>query len=112
MSDSSDEEIENYQADVVLSDDEQEVRPSDEDDDDDSEDFDQDARFDRFKIELKKDEMASDIEDDDEPNYLPNSQAWGREKKQFYDTDFVDKDFRSLCSLTCNHCFHSPCSLL
>lgn len=93
-----------------LSDREDEILPSDEsenedfyedDDEDDDEENDENdigtdgGKFDRFKIETRKDEMASDIEDDNEEDYLPDRQAWGKNKRQFYDTDFVDKDFRS-----------------
>lgn len=79
---------------------EEDYEEGEEDDDDDDDDDDDGmgldgGKFDRFKIETQKDEMASDIEDDNEEDYLTDSQAWGKNKRQFYDTDFVDKDFRS-----------------
>lgn len=54
-------------------------------------------KYSRFKIEKQKDDMASDIEDEDdeEGGYLPDSQAWGQDKSLYYNTDFVDKDYRS-----------------
>lgn len=92
MSDSSDEDVGELQDQQEYSEDE--VLPSDySDSDDDS--LEEDPRFKRFQIELKKDEMASDIESENEEDYLPDSQAWGSNKQLFYNTDYVDKDFRS-----------------
>ncbi|CAG2179514.1 unnamed protein product, partial [Oppiella nova] len=67
-----------------------EVMPLDEssDSDDDSGDG-----LNRFGIELKKDGMASDLEDDSD-DQTEQSSAWGNQKKVFYNTDYVDKDFR------------------
>lgn len=115
MSDSSDDDDvgELYEDDSFASDDgEEEVLASTDDDDSDEagEDDDDEAlekgglqaksdKFSRFKIERKKDDMASDIEDDGEDGEdehgMPSSQAWGANKQLFYDTDFVDKDYRS-----------------
>ncbi|KAH9506196.1 Something about silencing protein 10 [Dermatophagoides farinae] len=102
MSDSSDDDRQvdyGHQDDDLLSDDgEDEILASedDEEDDDDDDDYDDD-RFSRFKIEMKKDEMASDLEDDDDDDDdgLPNVKAWGKEKKSYYHTDYIDKDYRS-----------------
>lgn len=91
MSDSSDDAASDL-SDDFSDNEEMEVLPSEEESDDDMEHF---NNLDRFQIELKKDEMASDIEDDIEEDYLPNSQAWGGDKRNFYHTDYVDKDFRS-----------------
>ena len=98
MADSSDEnDVESFDNESLITDDEEELMPSDEgEDDSDDQDELPDDKFSRFRIEHKKDEMASDIEDDNEEEYLPNSQAWGKNKKLFYDTDFVDKDFRGM----------------
>ncbi|XP_059478349.1 something about silencing protein 10 [Neocloeon triangulifer] len=41
--------------------------------------------------EMDSDEQAGESDDD-----LPNLQAWGKKKKSYYNTDFVDKDFGSL----------------
>lgn len=38
-------------------------------------------------------DMDSDIEDKSKDDGLPDSKAWGSEKKQYYDTDYVDKDY-------------------
>ncbi|CAG2115041.1 unnamed protein product [Medioppia subpectinata] len=65
----------------------EEVMPFDESSDSDPE-------MDRFGIELKKDEMASDLEDSDDETVDTTATAWGKEKKVFYNTDYVDKDFR------------------
>ncbi|KAI2798245.1 Something about silencing protein 10 [Blomia tropicalis] len=98
MADSSDEDVVDYKNDYIVSDDEEDIMPSEPDsseDDDDDEDFYND-KFSRFKIELKKDEMASDLEDGDEnEDNLPSSLAWGKDKKLFYNTDFIDRDYRS-----------------
>ncbi|KAH9392611.1 PREDICTED: something about silencing protein 10-like [Rhagoletis zephyria] len=108
MSDSSDEDVDLYENDSFDDDGdddgEEEVLASSDDDDDDDDDENGEEveglqaktdKFSRFKIERKKDDMASDIEEDDEDDGLPSSQAWGANKQIFYDTDFVDKDYRS-----------------
>ena len=114
MSDSSDEDVDLYENDSFDDDGdddgEEEVLASSDDDDDDDDDENGEEveglqaktdKFSRFKIERKKDDMASDIEEDDEDDGLPSSQAWGANKQIFYDTDFVDKDYRSKLW---NHC--------
>ena len=68
-------------------------------DDDDEEDV--DLFQDKYSISLQKDDMASDIEDDEEEDadggeggeekYLPDSKAWGSEKSAYYSTDYVDR---------------------
>lgn len=113
MDQSSDEEYLSYDDDVdneILSD-ENEILPSDDGDDDSVGDddgiFDNDHRFRRFKIELKKSEMASDIEESDgdddynaHGNFLAHEKSWGKNKKIYYNTDFVDKGLRSKASQT------------
>lgn len=69
------------------------------DDDSDGDDGDQRGLFqDKYSISLKKDEMASDIEDeddgddqDDEDKNLPDAKEWGTEKSAYYSTDYVDR---------------------
>lgn len=39
----------------------------------------------------KKEDMASDLEDEDDD--LPNVKAWGKRKSSYYNTDYVDKDY-------------------
>lgn len=92
MSDSSEEEEQiNYDENFSSDDSEEEILASEDEDDDEY-----DERFNRFKIELQKDEMASDLEDEDkDDDALPNAQAWGKNKKAYYHTDYIDKDFRS-----------------
>lgn len=95
MADSSeDEEQINYDQNFDSDDSEEEILASEDEDDDEY-----DENFNRFKIELQKDEMASDLEDDnnddDDNDALPNAQAWGKNKKAYYHTDYIDKDFRS-----------------
>ncbi|CAB3360712.1 Hypothetical predicted protein [Cloeon dipterum] len=41
--------------------------------------------------DMESDDVLDDSEDD-----LPNLQNWGKKKKAYYDTDFVDKDFGTL----------------
>ena len=108
-SDDDDDQVNDYQQqnndDDLLSDDnEEEILASEDDDDSDEEDDDDDDeyddRFSRFQIERKKDEMASDLEDDDDDDDndndgLPDVKAWGRDKKSYYHTDYIDKDYRS-----------------
>lgn len=43
---------------------------------------------------LQKDEMASDIEDDEDG--LPDVKAWGKKKSTYYHTDFVDEDYAGI----------------
>lgn len=38
-------------------------------------------------------DMDSDIEGKERDDGLPDSRAWGSDKKQYYDTDYVDKDY-------------------
>ncbi|VEN34309.1 unnamed protein product [Callosobruchus maculatus] len=40
----------------------------------------------------KSDLAASDIEDQDDDN-LPDRRAWGKDKRQYYQTDYVDADY-------------------
>lgn len=106
MSDSSDDDVEVYEDDSFASDDGEEEVLASTDDESSDEGEEDDAlesglqakndKFSRFKIERKKEDMASDIEDDEgEDDGMPSSQAWGANKQLFYDTDFVDKDYRS-----------------
>lgn len=55
----------------------------DENEEDDDDDFD-----DKFEGE-------SDFEDDNENDGIPDSRAWGKKRKDFYSTDFVDPDYSS-----------------
>lgn len=57
---------------------------SDEGDDDDEADDDFNDKF----------EADSDIDDDDNDGIL-DAKAWGKNKRQFYSTDFVDQDYSS-----------------
>ncbi|XP_029850772.2 something about silencing protein 10 [Ixodes scapularis] len=43
---------------------------------------------------LQKDEMASDIEDEEDG--LPDVKAWGKRKSTYYSTDFVDEDYEGI----------------
>lgn len=43
---------------------------------------------------LQKDEMASDIEDEEDG--LPDVKAWGKKKSTYYHTDFVDEDYAGI----------------
>lgn len=52
-------------------------------DDEDDDDFD-----DKFEGE-------SDFEEDDLNDGVPDSRAWGKKRKDFYSTDFVDQDYSS-----------------
>ncbi|KAK9501110.1 hypothetical protein O3M35_002217 [Rhynocoris fuscipes] len=38
-------------------------------------------------------EMDSDLEDKNEEDGLPDSKAWGSKRKNYYNTDYVDKDY-------------------
>lgn len=42
------------------------------------------------------DSMESDIERPQEDDDLPNERAWGKKKKDYYSTDFVDPDYATL----------------
>lgn len=97
MSDSSDDDIDILDNESLITDDEEDVMPSEDDSDssDDEEFADHQLLQSRFQTERFKDGIASDIESDNEDANLPNSQAWGTNKNLFYETDFVDKDFRS-----------------
>lgn len=37
--------------------------------------------------------MDSDFEGKGEDDGLPDAKAWGSDRKQYYDTDYVDKDY-------------------
>lgn len=37
----------------------------------------------------------SDFEEDDRTNGIPDERAWGKKRKDFYSTDFVDQDYSS-----------------
>lgn len=71
---------------------EEELLPIEESDD--SESSDDDETLNRFQIEHQKDEMGSDLEQEEEDD-LPDATAWGDKKSNYYSTDYVDKDFRS-----------------
>lgn len=43
---------------------------------------------------LRKDEMASDIEDEEDG--LPDAKAWGKKKSTYYHTDFIDEDYAGI----------------
>lgn len=55
----------------------------DEEDEDDDDDFNE------------KFEADSDIDDQNDDDGIPDSRAWGKNRKSFYSTDFVDQDFSS-----------------
>lgn len=69
-------------------------------DDDDSESDAQDSEEELGQISeahsrnLQKDEMASDIEDEEDG--LPDVKAWGKKKSTYYHTDFVDEDYAGI----------------
>ncbi|XP_034186736.1 UTP3 small subunit processome component Sas10 [Osmia lignaria lignaria] len=46
--------------------------------------------------EAQTDSMESDIEGLDNDFDLPNEKAWGKKKKAYYSTDYVDADFASI----------------
>lgn len=117
--DSVDDLLTRYNANQALGEDEEENEPlfdlnvGDEDDDDDEDDeegaagdfeedeavddeFDQDSPLQKYEIQAQKEEMASDIEDEnaDEEDGLPDATAWGSQKKDYYDTDYVDTNKR------------------
>jgi hypothetical protein len=60
----------------------------------------------RFEVQLKKDEMASDLEDSDHEVNDINPNAWGKKKSLFYNTDYVDKDFKSI-SYFCRNFYYN-----
>jgi len=41
----------------------------------------------------KSDIALSDVEGQDDDDDLPDARAWGREKKKYYGTDYVDQDY-------------------
>lgn len=45
---------------------------------------------------LQKEDMASDIEDEEDG--LPDVKAWGKRKSTYYSTDFVDEDYEGLAT--------------
>ncbi len=61
------------------------VDDQDEDDDDEDDDDDFDDKF----------EGESDFEDANDNDGIPDSRAWGKKRKDFYSTDFVDPDYSS-----------------
>ena len=63
------------------------------DDDQDEYDSDDDVPKSKFEVEYQKEQMASDIEDSEDDG-LPDASAWGKKKSMYYNTDYVDKDFR------------------
>lgn len=46
--------------------------------------------------EVQTDSMESDIEGLQEDSNLPNEKAWGKKKKAYYSTDFVDPDYANI----------------
>ncbi|CAH1404707.1 unnamed protein product [Nezara viridula] len=62
-------------------------------DDDDGEDERRKEKKDEMYEEGIGSDMDSDIEDRPKDDGLPDSKAWGSERKQYYDTDYVDKDY-------------------
>ena len=115
MSDSSDEEVYGQEDKYANSPDSDEAilasEESEDSDDEDSQDVDdveeddyesdqdfmkkKNDKYTRFQIEKQKNDMASDIEDEEDDDEQLDSQAWGQDKKLYYNTDFVDKDYRS-----------------
>lgn len=49
--------------------------------------FDSDSEAERFSAASDLDEPAG------EDDYMPDSRAWGKDKRSFYNTDFQDKDY-------------------
>ncbi|XP_071945802.1 something about silencing protein 10-like isoform X2 [Antedon mediterranea] len=76
-------------------DDEMEVLSLDSEDEDDYE-----AQLMAIKKQAHLDDVASDMEDEDDENNaedaLPNNKSWGTHKKSFYHTDYVDDDLPGL----------------
>lgn len=56
---------------------------------------DDNAEDDEEEEEDEKDSMASDIEGLPQDDDLPNERAWGKKKRAFYSTDYVDQDYAS-----------------
>lgn len=54
--------------------------------DEDDSDFDNKTEAERFVAD-------SDVEDEHD-DYMPDAAAWGSKKKAYYNTDFVDQDYR------------------
>ncbi|XP_063701827.1 something about silencing protein 10 [Culicoides brevitarsis] len=54
-----------------------------------SDDDEQDSDLDNDEIKKFQDTASEGEEDDD----LPDSRAWGKKKRAYYNTDFVDKDY-------------------
>lgn len=54
--------------------------------DEDDSDFDDKTEAERFVAD-------SDVEDEHD-DYMPDQAAWGSKKKAYYNTDFVDQDYR------------------
>ncbi|XP_014271734.1 something about silencing protein 10 [Halyomorpha halys] len=79
------------------------IYSSSEDSDDDEEEEKGDVREKKKRKKEDKDkemygggigsDMDSDIEDKPKDDGLPDAKAWGSQKKQYYDTDYVDKDY-------------------
>ncbi|XP_064460635.1 something about silencing protein 10-like [Ornithodoros turicata] len=72
--------------------DESDAQTSDEDDFDSEDDL--EPIRDIYERNVQKDEMASDI--DDEEDGLPDPMAWGKKKSTYYHTDFVDEDYEGI----------------
>lgn len=51
---------------------------------------------DDMEDEVQTDSMESDIEGLQEDSNLPNEKAWGKKKKTYYSTDFVDPDYSNI----------------
>ncbi|XP_057318129.1 something about silencing protein 10 [Microplitis mediator] len=67
--------------------------------DDKGDDDDEDENAEGFEAEdaaADDDSMESDIERPQEDDDLPNERAWGKKKKDYYSTDFVDPDYSTL----------------
>lgn len=61
----------------------------DEDEDDDH--GDENSDFDDI-LDTEKFEHDSDVNDDEDDD-MPDSRAWGKQKKAYYNTDFIDQDY-------------------
>lgn len=64
------------------------------DDDDDDNDIDEEGQEDEYGSKDEEDDvdMDSDIEGKDDFD-LPDQRAWGKTRKNFYNTDYVDQDY-------------------
>ncbi|RWS28673.1 transmembrane protein 87A-like isoform X1 [Leptotrombidium deliense] len=60
---------------------------------DDSDDSEQDPLTSYYQVKAKKDEMGSDLDEEEEKD-IPSAEAWGKKKRTYYSTDYVDKDYR------------------